>query len=206
MSCKDLFTPRALPRERTLGLAGRDDNVKPRRDPRVGGTRAVGCPRPEVGDPGIPTRKAQAREGQTVRDRAAWGQQGLGQSQPLRSRSIAWGHPTAPQSRKARVRPGSAAPAPPSSPPLLAAAAPLGTRSRAAPRGGRRREGPRSPPPAASTALSQGDSPPPPPPPRLPPGHRQPSWRRADAEPLPRGRSGLGTRQALAPPSPRPQP
>ncbi|XP_021033690.1 bcl-2-binding component 3-like [Mus caroli] len=69
------------------------------------------------------------------------------------------------------------------------------------------REGPRSPPPAASAAPSQG--------------HRQPSWRRADAEPLPRGRhrgrspsplrlprpwGASGAGPAFAPPSPRPSP
>lgn len=93
------------------------------------------------------------------------------------------------QSRRPRVRPGSAAPAPPSSP-LRSSRPPPHWELRAArPReAGAGREGPRSPPPAAGAAPSQGDSPPPPPPPRLPPGHRQPSWRRADAEPLPRGR------------------
>lgn len=118
------------------------------------------------------------------------------------------------------MRPGSAAPAPPLLPLRSSRPPPHWELGAARPReAGAGREGLRSPPPASSAVPSQGNSPPPPPPPppRLPPGHRQPSWRRADAEPLPRGRhrgrspsprrlqrpwGASGAGPALAPPRP----
>jgi hypothetical protein len=148
VSCKDLLTPRALPRFRKPRQAGSCGNIRPMPNPLMRGREVLGLAAWGGSRVGKRRPGLAAREPWHDVPVSAWT---LPFPSSALGKSIARGHSAAGQSRRPRVRPGSAAPAPPSSPSAPRGRRPTGNSARRGPArrapGGRGRA-PRLPRPA----------------------------------------------------------